>query len=47
MIILSNKYPDRGKMRAISDNPIVKEPKIRLDRRNHLGKPVFISPSKK
>ncbi len=45
MTIVSNKYPKRGNMRAISDNIMVIKPRKKLTRRNRLGNPVFINPN--
>ena len=45
MTIVSNKYPKRGNMRAISDNIMVIKPRRKLLRRKCLGNPVFISPN--
>ena len=44
-IITRNKYPNRGNVRAISESSKVNKPEIKLDRRNHLGKPLFNNPS--
>lgn len=44
MIIISKTNPKNGKMIAISENNKVSKPNRKLERRNHLGKPKFISP---